>query len=165
MVKSCGISREIDSESEHMAKEDIEKAVIVVGLDGSDSSTKALRWAVEEARLRGGVVKAVRAWELPLQPYESYIPPEIYLDAAKDAEVNLEDQLAKVLGKNPPVEISREIHEGDPAMVIMDQADGAKMIVVGSRGLGGFSGVLLGSVSSRLVHHARCLVSNDVLRI
>ncbi len=132
--------------------------IIVVGLDGSDASSRALEWAVEEARLRGGVVKAVRVWELPVQPYEAYIPPEVYGDAAKDAAVSLQEQLTKVLGAERPVEVLSEVHEGDPAHVILDQSRDAMMIVVGSRGLGGFAGVLLGSVSSRLVHHAHCPV-------
>jgi len=132
--------------------------VIVVGLDGSESSSQALLWAYQEAKLRGAVIRAVKAWELPIPTYAAYIPEQIYVDAAKDASTSVDDQIERVLGPHPDVTVTTEVHEGDASQVILDHSEDADMIVVGSRGLGGFSGVLLGSVSSRVVHHAKCPV-------
>jgi nucleotide-binding universal stress UspA family protein len=140
---------------------------IVVGIDGSPSSAAALRFGLEEARFRGATLHAVHAWELPLQPSEetSYVPvgePAANHDleavvrgldaAAREAlEASLGD--ADISG----VDLRAESLQGSPADVILEAGQDADLIVVGSRGHGAIR-ELLGSVSQKVAHHARCPV-------
>ena len=135
-------------------------AVIVVGVDGSEESKEALRWAIEEARLRQATLRAVRAWRHPAIYVHGYLPPDLLdrgleQDRMKHA---LDAVVAEVAGESPPVPLERIIVEGPTAQVLVDAADEADLLVVGSRGHGGFTGLLLGSVSQQCVHHARCAV-------
>jgi nucleotide-binding universal stress UspA family protein len=125
---------------------------IVVGVDGSASSRRALEWAVEEARLRGGEVHAVTAWAFPpvTVGMEGLIhDPDIFPQAAR----RLQDEALKRV-ESEGVPVSGEVDQGTAAAVLLRAAEDADLLVVGSRGLGGFTGLLLGSVSSQLVHHA-----------
>jgi nucleotide-binding universal stress UspA family protein len=131
---------------------------IVVGLDGSKPSGEALAWAAGEARLRGAFLKVVRAWHVPSFAYGPYAPPPPAEDFRKNALALLDEQVDEVLGTEHGVPVVREVREGPAAEVIVEASAGAEMIVVGSRGLGGFSGLLLGSVSAQVAHHARCPV-------
>ncbi|MGH9114911.1 MAG: universal stress protein [Acidimicrobiales bacterium] len=134
--------------------------LVVVGVDGSGASSMALRWAATEARLRGATLKVVQAWHIPSLGYGAYIvPPDGFEDWAKQASTSLAEQLAKVLGDEPGVAVVREVVEGPAAKAILKAAEGAELVVVGSRGRGGFSGLLLGSVSAQVAHHARCPVT------
>ncbi|HLI53683.1 MAG TPA: universal stress protein [Acidimicrobiales bacterium] len=139
---------------------DRRERLVVVGVDGSESSSAALRWAADEARLRGATLKVVEAWHIPSVGYGAYVAiPEGFEDWAKEAAASLEEQLAEVLGDEPGVTVVREVVEGPAAKVILDAAEGAELLVVGSRGRGGFSGLLLGSVSAHVAHHAPCPVT------
>jgi nucleotide-binding universal stress UspA family protein len=147
--------------------------VIVVGVDGSKSSSEALKWAAEEARMRGATLKVVRAWQVPAfaYGYGTYVQPATaVVDWRAESEALLDDQVKAVLGeatgssegsRNGLGEVADlrmvcEVLEGPAAQVLIEAATGAELLVVGSRGLGGFSGLLLGSVSAQLAHHAPC---------
>lgn len=142
-----------------MSSENEPQRVIVVGVDGSKSSSGALAWAASEARVRGATLKVVRAWHVPALLYGPYAPPPPADDLRKNAVSQLDEQVKAVLGEDPGIPVVGEVGEGAAAEVILDASAGADMIVMGSRGLGGFSGLLLGSVSTQVVHHARCPVT------
>lgn len=130
---------------------------IVVGVDGSDPSKAALRWAVHQAELVGGSLDAVAVWEYP-STYYGWVP-EADLDGLDEhVEATLTETLDEVLGSDPAVEVRRHVLRGDPTTMLLDVAAGASLLVVGNRGHGAFAGALLGSVSYRCVHHATCPV-------
>jgi nucleotide-binding universal stress UspA family protein len=133
-------------------------AKIVVGVDGSDGSKRALRWAVEEARLRALPVQAVHAWHVPyadLSPFVPVVDPEIFHEAGRQA---LDDVVASVDGSGLEHPIERVVAYGPAVTVLTDAAEGADLLVVGARGLGGFTGLLLGSVSQHVAKHRGCPV-------
>jgi nucleotide-binding universal stress UspA family protein len=130
---------------------------IVVGVDGSSSSMTALRWAIHQARLTGCVVEAVTAWRLP-SSYGLAPPAEKAMDFEGDAHKILADALNEVSGEASGVVICPSVMEGHAADALVRAARGADLLVVGSRGHGGFAGALLGSVSQHCVHHAPCPV-------
>jgi nucleotide-binding universal stress UspA family protein len=133
---------------------------IVVGIDGSDASLKALSFAIEEARVRGAQVKAVQAWHVPSVVYEVgwTAAPVDLAEFPKLAKATLAATLEKAAVAESGVEVSAVICEGHPADILCEQAKGADLLVVGSRGLGGFRGLLLGSVSQQCANHAPCPV-------
>lgn len=130
---------------------------IVVGVDGSATSEPALRWALEQARLTGATVAAVHAWDMPI----SYGVP-VMLNSGEDlaaaAERLLEETVAKAAAGYPQVPVERQVVRGHPATVLLDAAEDAELLVVGSHGHGGFVSALLGSVSQHCIHHASCPV-------
>ena len=136
-------------------------STIVVGVDGSHGSVEALKFAIEEARVRGAEVKAVAAWEVPASAYGTGIvsipvDPNAYKKIAQDAlDKSLEEAGASTAG----VSVTPLLHMGHPANVLVAEARGADLLVVGSRGRGGFKGLLLGSVSQQCAHHAACPVA------
>jgi nucleotide-binding universal stress UspA family protein len=132
---------------------------IVVGVDGSEGSLRALRFAIDEARVRGCGVRAVIAWRIPAIAYEAGWAP-IPIDAG-NYEAMAEASLDKVLEavEAGEVEVTRVVREGQAADVLLAEARTADLLVVGSRGLGGFRGLLLGSVSAQCAHHAPCPVA------
>jgi nucleotide-binding universal stress UspA family protein len=134
---------------------------IVVGVDGSDGSLSALRWALDEARLRRAKVQAIAVWH---EPYAAMvgplgaapaIDPEAYEDGARQTLDKAVDG-ADTSGLAEPVE--KLTVTGGPAEVLLEAAQGADLLVVGSRGHGGFASLLLGSVSQQVIHHAPCPV-------
>jgi nucleotide-binding universal stress UspA family protein len=137
-------------------------ARIVVGVDGSDGSLEALRWAVDEARLRGVRLVAVHAYLAPYAPAmpgvgEPAVLPvdrELIAGAADEA---LEASLREV-GADDGIEIERAVVEESPAYALLDQAKDADLLVVGSRGHGRIAGALLGSISQQVAQHAPCPV-------
>jgi len=133
---------------------------IVVGVDGSEASLKALRFAIEEARKRGAEVKAVNAWHVPAVVYEvGWAAAPVDLGEFPElAKSSLEKSLEAVGAAESGVRITPIVREGAAADVLCDLAEGADLLVVGSRGLGGFRGLLLGSVSQQCAHHAPCPV-------
>ncbi len=134
---------------------------VVVGVDGSPSSRAALAWAVRQAGLTGASVEAVIAWHYPAMvagvPFAPIGPLEDagYRDFA--ARV-LSDAVRETVDPHGPVEVSSTVREGNAARVLLDAAEGAALLVVGSRGHGGFAEALLGSVSQACVQHAQCPV-------
>lgn len=137
-------------------------AAIVVGVDGSQESLDALAWAVEEARLRGASLRVVTAW----RPPEAYVfdapaavRPELEEALRGVGERVIEDALAAVVGgRDPGIEVERRVVPEPPVEALLDAAAGADLLVVGSRGRGGFTGLLLGSVGQQVAHHAPCPV-------
>lgn len=136
-------------------------AKIVVGVDGSAVSTAALRWALDEARLRGATVEALHAFAYPWVSTTSQAMHLIETDfgpfRAAGAEI-VEEALSEAGMASGPVEVERSVVEGPPARALLDAASDADLLVVGSRGRGGFAGLLLGSVSEHCAHHAPCPV-------
>lgn len=141
-------------------------------MDGSPGALAALRFALAEARLRGATLHVLLAWELPLfesvpGPFLVEVPGEIVppLEEARatletEAEQVLDEALETVLaGEEPGVEVRREVVEAAPAQALLAAAAGADLLVLGSRGLGGFAGLLLGSVGLRCVRAAPCPVA------
>jgi nucleotide-binding universal stress UspA family protein len=140
---------------------------IVVGVDGSDASREALRWAAEEARLRAAQLVAIHAWSfIPVAPIGDAgvlaMPAGDLagqLSAESDAGMaTLEAALTEALGADPGVEVERRAIEGDAGDVLVTEAANAELIVVGSHGRTGLKAALLGSVSRHVVDHATCPV-------
>lgn len=132
------------------------RSVVVVGVDGSDASKDALRWAAKQAQLTGGEVQAVIAWQWPLT--YGYYGVFSDVDFAAQARTTLEEVIAESLGEPPSVPVISSVVEGHPAAVLIEASRSADLLVVGSRGRGVFTGMLLGSVSESCVHHATCPV-------
>ena len=130
---------------------------IVVGVDGSSSSKAALRWAIRQAKLTGCSVDAVTAWRFPTG-YGWGPIADGAVDFQGDAKKTLTDALNEVSGLEPEVPVRPLVTEGHAAEVLLDVAKGADLLVVGSRGHGGFTSALLGSVSLYCVLHAHCAV-------
>jgi nucleotide-binding universal stress UspA family protein len=134
---------------------------IVVGVDGSDGSVAALRWALAEAEIRGAEVEAVLAWQVPVPAlmYDGMVPPPADIDYAAEAEEILARSIkAATGGADPLVPVHRSVPSGPSAANLVAASKGAGLLVVGSRGHGGFAGLLLGSVSQQCAHHAHCPV-------
>jgi nucleotide-binding universal stress UspA family protein len=127
---------------------------IVVGVDGSDASLDATRWAYRQAELTGCALHAVACWHIPDQ-YAELVAEEI--DWHARAESLLDDALAAV-DQGGSVQITRTSTQGHPSKILTDASEGADLLVVGSRGHGGFVGMLLGSVSVHVSAHAHCPV-------
>lgn len=128
---------------------------VVVGVDGSESSRQALLWARFLAQATGSTVEAVAAY--PWAGFDWAAAPSDW-SPAENAHRLLADTLEAVFGDQPPPSLKTTVREGGAAKVLLEVADGAQMLVVGSRGLGGFSGLLLGSVSAACAEHATCPV-------
>ena len=135
-------------------------STIVVGVDGSEESLRALRFAVEEARIRGAEVKAVAAWYIPPAVYGvGWVPPPIQLDEyERGASTTLDTCLAEAGVADSGISVTPLVREGQAADVLCAEAKDAALLVVGSRGRGGFRGLLLGSVSQQCAHDAPCPV-------
>ena len=133
---------------------------IVVGVDGSEPSTAALRFAVEEAALRKATLRVVSAWQVPPAVYAGGVaPPTDALDVFEAAAHEIVDAaVAEAKRLQPGVECSSEVVAGAPASALIDECRDAVLVVLGNRGRGGFSSLLLGSVSQQVVHHASCPV-------
>ncbi|MCX5411514.1 universal stress protein [Streptomyces sp. NBC_00059] len=133
---------------------------IVVGVDGSDSSVKALRWAVRQAELTGDTVEAVNSWEYPSTSWASMMPgmPEDF-DPQAVATVALTEALEEALGAEGAAAVEKIVVIGNPAQSLLDRSKGANLLVVGARGYSGFRATLLGSVSLHVTQHATCPVT------
>lgn len=129
---------------------------IVVGVDGSASSKAALNWALDQSGLAGAELHAVIAWEFPaFYSWEGGpMPPEEFEQTACQ---NLYETVDEALASGPSaVEVVREVRHGHSAQVLLEAAADAGLLVVGSRGHGGFYSALLGSVSQYCATHAHC---------
>ncbi|MBV1852957.1 universal stress protein [Catellatospora tritici] len=132
---------------------------IVVGVDGSAESDVALRFAFDEAERRGCGVTAVHAWLGPITTGAAGMPFVYDMDTLRAQEESVvETALAPYRERYPQVETHRMTVESSAAAALTEHSMGAALVVVGCRGLGGFSGLLLGSVSQALIHHAGCPV-------
>lgn len=138
---------------------------IVVGVDGTEHAVAALRWAIDEAKLREATVEAVHAWRfVPMTtPADAGLMPLAWsestatLDAVRDAAERLaEEQVAAVTGGKDGVKLS--VVEGDAVEALLDAARDAELLVVGNRGRGGLKQALLGSTSASVCDRAPCPV-------
>jgi nucleotide-binding universal stress UspA family protein len=135
---------------------------VVVGVDGSDSSAAALRWAAHYAQATGSTLRAVLAWHYPTA---AGVPPVGRTPANVESEVErgraevIDKAIAAALGDEPPIPIERKADYGHPVEVLVAESAEADLLVVGSRGHGGFTGMMLGSVSTHCVTHAHCPVT------
>jgi nucleotide-binding universal stress UspA family protein len=136
--------------------------LIIVGVDGSDSSRAALQWAYDEAAHHGASLTAVMTWHPPTlpqsPPYGALTEKDYESQPKLEALGVLDGLIAQLEKRDPEVDLRTSIEEGSPAKVLIERSKGADLMVVGSRGHGGFAGMLLGSVSQHLVAHADCPV-------
>jgi nucleotide-binding universal stress UspA family protein len=132
------------------------RPVIVVGCDGSEGSAAAVRFGATEAQLRGGVLRIVVAYDPTLIVYGyGYVGNDMADQYMKDARSAAEDVRDKVMAElNDPVDVEMVVERGRPAQVLIDHSSDAHMLVVGARGLGTWGRLLMGSVSTEVVHHA-----------
>lgn len=143
---------------------DLEPAVrreVAVGVDGAEPSGAALGFAFEEASLRKARLRAVHVWSHPASYGPGTMQPIVYEAqiGAEQESRSLEETLAVWREKYPDVEVLSEIVQGRPARVLGGVSARADLLVVGTRGRGGFAGLLLGSVGHTLLHHAHCPVA------
>lgn len=131
---------------------------IVVGVDGSAAAQDALAWAIVQAQHTGAAVEAIIAWHYPTA-YGHPVPMLYESTYPELAERVLATAIAAVPAElSEKAEIRPRMVQGSPARVLLDASEGADLLVVGSRGHGGFVEALLGSVGQNCVHHAVCPV-------
>jgi nucleotide-binding universal stress UspA family protein len=129
---------------------------IVVGVDGSAPADAALEWAVGEATRRSGTLHLVTAWLYPMAygyPLTASVP-----DVHRHAQGVVDRAMARVQELEPGLGVTGEAVEESPGPALVAASDGADLLVVGSRGLGGFEELLIGSVSQYCMRHAHCSV-------
>ena len=138
-----------------------EWTTIVVGVDGSAGSRTALVWAAAEAADHGADLVVLNVWEHTLLPpagsvsvSERFVPDESQRTAEDLLQVIREE-----LGQEPPVFVQPRVKQGRPAKVLIEESEGADLLVVGKRGHGGFAGLVLGSVSLHVAAYAKCPVA------
>lgn len=130
---------------------------VVVGVDASEASRAALRWARDHAVRAGATLEVVHAWNASDEHgWLQTLPPPARPTGV--AEEGLATMVEEMLGPDPAVPVHTEVIEGHAAKVLVDAAKGADLLVVGSTGFGGFNGIRLGSVSQRCATHAPCSV-------
>jgi nucleotide-binding universal stress UspA family protein len=130
---------------------------IVVGVDGSEPSLKALRWAAQQARLTGATLRVLTTWEVATGT--GWVPTfPVDYDPQAVARQALDEAVTETLGADPDVAVERIVKEGHAAPVLLAAAKDADLLVVGSHGHGAFTGMLIGSVSEHLVRHAPCAI-------
>jgi|HubBroStandDraft_1064217.scaffolds.fasta_scaffold79979_2 nucleotide-binding universal stress UspA family protein len=134
-----------------------ELETILVGADTSPGAAAALSWAVAEARLRGSHLRIVHVLPALRHVLSGSTGDEYYGQLQAEAETELDAALA-AFPELEEMSVTREIVFGNAAEVLVDASGGAALLVVGSRGLGGFAGVVLGSVSAHCAHLAHCPV-------
>ncbi|GHC77787.1 universal stress protein [Nocardiopsis terrae] len=132
---------------------------VIVGVDGSEPSRRALEFAFSQAEFADTDLVAVNAWQ-PLVAFAAAtgpIPPELFDDAtaAEAARQALDEELADLQLLHPGVRVRTRVVRAHPVVALLEEATPADLIVVGSRGRGGFRGLLLGSVSHSVLHGAR----------
>ncbi|MEU8482636.1 MULTISPECIES: universal stress protein [unclassified Streptomyces] len=140
--------------------------LIVVGVDGSKHSKDALRWAVRQATLVGGRVHAVMSWEWSTNPFSLSGPADgdtaaggrELLSPEETSRAKLIHIVTETVGENPPVPVHSRVMQGHAAKVLVEASGAAELLVVGTRGYGGFKGAMLGSVSQQVTQYAHCSV-------
>lgn len=137
-------------------------ANVVVGVDGSHEADRAIDWALEESRVHGDDVVLVHAWQYPGLALTGYAGATLPVFGAGDIMKLADELLARctreATRRAPDVHIEARLVEGHPAAALVAASKDARLLVVGTRGLGGFKEMLMGSVSSACAHHAHCPV-------
>lgn len=132
---------------------------VVVGVDGSAGSAPALAFAADEAARRGLPLAVTHVWSMRASTPVRGSYAETEATARAGAEALLAEAVATVRQHHPELAVdARLVHALDPEQVLIEASADASVVVIGSRGRGGFTGLLLGSVSQALVHHAHCPV-------
>ena len=134
---------------------------IVVGVDGSETASEALRLAAAEAELHRARLRIVVVWQASAVAYGGGFVPfdDGAFDVLRDrAQSVADDAAATVAELAPAVECAAVVLNGQPAEALLGASEDADLVVVGSRGLGGFKRLMLGSVSDQVVHHSVCPV-------
>ena len=135
--------------------------LVVVGVDGSPQSVRALDWAARYAAASGARVQALRAWHYPGVAGQAPVgkaPEPVRHEAEKDVRAPLDEAVAKVRAAQPGAEVEARLGYGHPAQVLIEASKEADLLVVGSHGHGAFTGMLVGSVSIHCVTGAFCPV-------
>jgi nucleotide-binding universal stress UspA family protein len=136
---------------------------VVVGVDGSQTSQRAVEFAFAEAAMRNSGVTAVHAWTLPWLRSTLSVRHEVVTVTRpalqQEAAAVLSESLAEIRQKHPDVSVIEQVVEARPAEALVDASQNAPLLVVGSRGRGGVTGLLLGSVSHAVLHRAHCPVA------
>jgi len=134
----------------------VRKPEVVVGVDGSENSVEAVRWAVDYARAKGLNVRVISAFDIP---WRIFITPtstdENYADAAKEA---LDSTMERAFPDGTDLQIKRQVVQGRPELALGAASENAVVLVIGSHGVGLLPGVTLGSVANYCVNHASCPV-------
>ena len=130
--------------------------LVVVGVDGSDQASEAVRWAVAQARVLGGALEVCAFWHVP--PVSSHRAAYDYHQLADAAREELDKALCLAGELDWSVETRGVTERKAPGPGLVKESAGARLLVIGSRGLGGFRGLLLGSVGRYCAEHARCPV-------
>jgi nucleotide-binding universal stress UspA family protein len=128
--------------------------VIVVGVDGSDGSSQALRWAANQAELTGSAIRAVGSWRWP--NYLSRVPPGA--DLQDDTAQTVRETVEPIRSAHPSLTISEEVVQGPAGPALLSQAEDAMLLVVGAQGRAAFPGMLIGSVAEYCVRNGPCPV-------
>lgn len=135
---------------------------IVVGVDGSEGSRLALRWAIDEAtRVAGAKVVAIATWTYPVVAASPWMGGyDVPMDLTEPTQQSLDETVAEIAGAAgfDTARIEKRVVSGPAASTLIEAGKDADLLVVGSRGLGGFTGLLLGSVSHQVAAHAPCPV-------
>jgi nucleotide-binding universal stress UspA family protein len=134
---------------------------IIVGIDGSDHSHRALEWAMNEAAIRQGPLTVIIAHEVSVGYWGgsiSYPEDHALSERARKAAQEATDKAVAQLGESRPASVTVRAVSGSPAEELVSASSGADLLVVGSRGGGGFTRLLMGAVSSQVAHHAQCPV-------
>lgn len=133
---------------------------ILVGVDGSRGSRKALTWAAAEAAEHGADLVVLHVWERKIMPPAGNpsVPTGEVPDEGPDA-TELIQVIKEELGEEPPVLVQPRVMQGRPAKVLIEESVNADLLVVGKRGHGGFAGLVLGSVSQHVAAYAQCPVT------
>ncbi|HTX01565.1 MAG TPA: universal stress protein [Acidimicrobiales bacterium] len=126
---------------------------IAVGMDGSEPSRNALRWAAGQAELTGSSLRIVMTWEHPAAFGWPVAYPEDF-DPEQETANAMRAAVSEVLGEDPPCPIELVVEEGHPGPTLVEVAKGCDLLVVGSRGHGAFTGMILGSVSEYCAAHS-----------
>ena len=144
-----------------MNTQDGKKQVVVVGVDGSAESVAALSWAAQYGAATGAAIRALQAWHYPTAASIAPVgiaPPEITQDVRTRIEEGLAATVAKVYTGTLPDGVQMSITYGHPVEALVEASQTADLLVVGSRGHGAFTGMMLGSVSIHCVTSAHCPV-------
>jgi nucleotide-binding universal stress UspA family protein len=135
--------------------------MVLVGVDGSQGSRKALAWAAAEAADHGAELVVLNVWEHTLAPpagsvsvSEHYVP-----ESSQRTTEELLQEITEELGENPPLSVQPRVKQGNAARVLIEESADADLLVVGTRGRGGFRGLVLGSVSQHVAAYAKCPVT------
>jgi nucleotide-binding universal stress UspA family protein len=157
---ASGNNRPGQGESEVAAMTTPAAQHVVVGVDGSTESVHALRWAASYASATGASVTAMLSWHYPsaVGTAPGYAPREISAEVRESMQEVLDKATGEVFGSPAPASVTTKVAYGHPANTLVEESEHADLLVVGNRGHGKFTGMLVGSVSIHCVSHALCPV-------